>query len=840
MSHILPEQSAETPHVITSDELQEADEAVPVYETVMAGSEDAVGDEIVQLPGVQGIGEEQDDGREQEAPVDDRSIVEEPAAGVGNETQRRSQPLLRADPALETEVFGELRSDAVALESAPVERANSTRRFFISSESDDDDDDDDDISQTVTAGDNTQKNSVASVPEDETSPVQLPADFELDPAVGEGNIADNRVESPTPHKTEPEIHLEREGVAHDKGNDNNAEAAKDAEAQSQPDTKSKAPRPPPRKGSESHPYLPSPPDQEGNDKIWKEYLNSVAAEDKVLVDGWNQSAKQTLIFVGLFAAVVGRFAVFGAKALSPNANAESKIAGLLAELYLLETQAKILANLTNGIVNPTANLTHSTDLTLELDRLANITTYESQTFVPSQTDIIATTLWHISLVLALFCGIGASLMGDWSLRYASAVRPERHWRTIEDQALHHLNVRVNSSERYGQPALPLILRTVFHVSMVLFYAGLAIYMYPSSHLSVTVTTIAAGFIGVLYVLTVQLELFTARKTRPMARRTGHTARRYDHPAARPKSESRADRDAKGSDATETRADISEGQQSSNERHEAKSEADALPPAPSSVLDTVSSGARALARERASTPGPELPWLFRLSMLFMSEKERRDMERENEYVLSILRELEEESPAAVPSAQPAQTARSSPPKAPERKEVASPVQAQLPSAPPVEEERPEEVQTEVKPAEVPWWHDAVARFAAVEGKDDMEWDFVSEALRMQNAYAINITGSKVLGDVGASCVPAGDPGPSSVASKLAAMRTMKAREAKEAKKAKRECKLRRREEKREKKEKESPTVEEATHADIKGKGKETANVYRHTSTREDLPEDGLSE
>ncbi|KAI0259665.1 hypothetical protein BC834DRAFT_786210, partial [Gloeopeniophorella convolvens] len=187
--------------------------------------------------------------------------------------------------------------------------------------------------------------------------------------------------------------------------------------------------------------------------------------DNKMAEGWKGDADGILVFVrafqprlvryssslpqtGLFSATVATFLGISLQNLTQNSQDTS--AFYLARLYQLSA-----ANGPNDTVP------------IPLPSLS-----DPSSFSPTASAIWVNVLWLLSLVISLTCALLATLLQQWARRYLRLTRPAR--------ALHK-RARIRSFMRQGVdkfylPSVVEALPGLLHVSVFLFFAGLAIFL----------------------------------------------------------------------------------------------------------------------------------------------------------------------------------------------------------------------------------------------------------------------------------------------------------------------------------------------------------------------------
>ncbi|KAF8500283.1 hypothetical protein F5888DRAFT_1371032 [Russula emetica] len=191
--------------------------------------------------------------------------------------------------------------------------------------------------------------------------------------------------------------------------------------------------------------------------LFSMYLNRAEAQDKKMTDRWKADADGILIFTSLFSAVVATFIGVSIQDLKPNSQDTS--AFYLANIY------QILADV--NVTLPPALAT-------------------PPQFSPTSSAIWVNSLWFLSLVMALTCALLATLLQQWARRYLWVTQPTctPHRRS---RLRSYFAEGVDKSQLpWATEALPALL----HCSLLLFFVGLAVFLFNIHHTVFTVVVCA--------------------------------------------------------------------------------------------------------------------------------------------------------------------------------------------------------------------------------------------------------------------------------------------------------------------------------------------------------------
>ncbi|KAF8895794.1 hypothetical protein CPB85DRAFT_1229778, partial [Mucidula mucida] len=182
-----------------------------------------------------------------------------------------------------------------------------------------------------------------------------------------------------------------------------------------------------------------------NARIWRVYVEEAAAFDEKMVGQSRDGLDVMLVFAGLFSAVVTSFLV----QVSQNLQADfSEMSALLLRDLLLVQLARAdgtTLNVTTPSVNPAAK------------------------FDPDAIDVWINGLWVVSLVTSLVVALSAVLVKQWLHRYMTFPSGTPGLRS------HVRQFRFMGLEKWRVRFIIGMLPIVMHISLMLFFAGLALF-----------------------------------------------------------------------------------------------------------------------------------------------------------------------------------------------------------------------------------------------------------------------------------------------------------------------------------------------------------------------------
>ncbi|KAH8982730.1 hypothetical protein EDB86DRAFT_323649 [Lactarius hatsudake] len=189
---------------------------------------------------------------------------------------------------------------------------------------------------------------------------------------------------------------------------------------------------------------------EGPSGLWSEYLKSMEEQDKQTAERYQGEADSTLIFTGLFSAVVTVSLVESYKWLSPDPADET--------VKLLAQISQQLVNISNGVP------------------LESISAGSNQPFKPTISAVMVNVTWFCSVVLTLGCSVGATLIQQQTRRYLMLT--QRPGAPYERARLR--TFLFNGHRKFQVDTVHQLLAMFVHISILLYCVGLVIQIFTIS------------------------------------------------------------------------------------------------------------------------------------------------------------------------------------------------------------------------------------------------------------------------------------------------------------------------------------------------------------------------
>ncbi|KAH9998211.1 hypothetical protein BJV77DRAFT_740606 [Russula vinacea] len=182
------------------------------------------------------------------------------------------------------------------------------------------------------------------------------------------------------------------------------------------------------------------------------YSKAAEEEDNKMVERWQKDADGILIFTGLFSAAVAALLAVTVQDLRPNSQ---------------DTSAFYLGNIYQVLADP--NVT-----------LSSVPTPVATPppFSRPRYAVWVNSLWFLSLVMSLGCALWATSLHQWARRYIRLTQPAR---CSPEKRARIRALFANGVEEMHVPWAVEGLPTLLHLSLFLFFGGLAIFLFNVDH-----------------------------------------------------------------------------------------------------------------------------------------------------------------------------------------------------------------------------------------------------------------------------------------------------------------------------------------------------------------------
>ncbi|KAF8261751.1 hypothetical protein EI94DRAFT_762847 [Lactarius quietus] len=198
---------------------------------------------------------------------------------------------------------------------------------------------------------------------------------------------------------------------------------------------------------------------DGSGPIFTMYMEMATEEDKKMAEAWKADADGILIFTGLFSAAVASLISVSIQDIQQNPQ---------------DTSNFYLSNIYRTLADP--NISSSLPVS-------------PPPFSPPNYAIWVNALWFLSLVISITCALLATLLQQWARRYLKVTQPRYspHKRA---------RIRAFFAEGVDEFLLPWAvdaLPTMLHISLFLFFAGLAVFLW---NVNLTIFKLVLSWVGV--------------------------------------------------------------------------------------------------------------------------------------------------------------------------------------------------------------------------------------------------------------------------------------------------------------------------------------------------------
>ncbi|KAF8260894.1 hypothetical protein EI94DRAFT_865695 [Lactarius quietus] len=188
------------------------------------------------------------------------------------------------------------------------------------------------------------------------------------------------------------------------------------------------------------------------------YIEMATEEDKKMAEAWQADADGILIFTGLFSAAVASLISVSIQDLQENPQDTSNF--YLSNIYRTMADPNISSSLPSS----------------------------PPPFSPPNYAIWVNGLWFLSLVISITCALLATLLQQWARRYLKVTQPRYspHRRA---------RIRAFFAEGVDKFLLPWAveaLPTMLHISLFLFFAGLAVFLW---NINLTIFKLVLSWVG---------------------------------------------------------------------------------------------------------------------------------------------------------------------------------------------------------------------------------------------------------------------------------------------------------------------------------------------------------
>lgn len=210
-------------------------------------------------------------------------------------------------------------------------------------------------------------------------------------------------------------------------------------------------------------------------KFWSVYVQEAESHDKALIETWKDDMEGIIIFAGLYSASLTAFLQQSFPNLTPNYAQQSAYYSQQSVFLLAQISAQLAASGSP----PPATFPLPTPL---------------PDFSPQSSDVRVNVFWFMSLVFSLTSALAATIVQQWVRDYMHVFQRYNH-------PLKRARVRqflYEGAEKWYMPVVVDAVPALIHVSLFLFFIGLADYLFSINTATATTTTIMITICGALY------------------------------------------------------------------------------------------------------------------------------------------------------------------------------------------------------------------------------------------------------------------------------------------------------------------------------------------------------
>ncbi|KAI9435567.1 hypothetical protein H4582DRAFT_1785590, partial [Lactarius indigo] len=220
---------------------------------------------------------------------------------------------------------------------------------------------------------------------------------------------------------------------------------------------------------------------------WTVYVNEAESHDKALVETWKDDMEGIIIFAGLYSASLTAFLVESYKNLAPNPVQENVYYTQQSVVLLAQISAQLAAS---GSPVPSAFNTPP----------------QYPDFHAQKSDVRINIYWFMSLVFSLTAALAATLVQQWVRDYMHVFQRYNHplKRARIRQFLHE------GAESWHMAVVVDAIPALIHISLFLFFLGLAEFLFGLNTTTAITTTITIVICAILYLWSVIAPIHDAK------------------------------------------------------------------------------------------------------------------------------------------------------------------------------------------------------------------------------------------------------------------------------------------------------------------------------------------
>ncbi|KAH9956665.1 hypothetical protein BGW80DRAFT_1213324, partial [Lactifluus volemus] len=186
--------------------------------------------------------------------------------------------------------------------------------------------------------------------------------------------------------------------------------------------------------------------------LFQQYIKMTEGEDEKMSYRWQKDADGIIIFTGLFSAALAALLTVSVQDLKSNPQ---------------DTTVFYLANIYQLLADP--NISRASILATQV---------QPPDFSPPTSAVLVNSLWFLSLVISLTSALLATMLQQWARRYLKITQPSR---SMPHKRASIRAFFVHGVEKFHLPWSVETLPALLHLSLFLFFTGLAIYLFNINH-----------------------------------------------------------------------------------------------------------------------------------------------------------------------------------------------------------------------------------------------------------------------------------------------------------------------------------------------------------------------
>ncbi|KAI9507935.1 hypothetical protein F5148DRAFT_1200689 [Russula earlei] len=213
--------------------------------------------------------------------------------------------------------------------------------------------------------------------------------------------------------------------------------------------------------------------------FWSVYVGEAESHDKALVETWKDDMEGIIIFAGLYSASLTAFLTESYKLLVPNPMQDN--------VYYTRQSVQLLAQISAQLAASGSPVPSTVNLPPPLED-----------FRAEKSDVRVNIYWFMSLVFSLTAALAATLVQQWVRDYMHVFQRYNH-------ALKRSRIRqflYEGTQRWYMPVVVDAVPALIHISLFLFFVGLADFLFKINTSTATATTVTIGVAISFYLWTI--------------------------------------------------------------------------------------------------------------------------------------------------------------------------------------------------------------------------------------------------------------------------------------------------------------------------------------------------